>query len=30
MHEVELRHLQALLDEQTAFAAVERLVGGEI
>ncbi|MEI9914848.1 MAG: hypothetical protein WDN29_02450 [Methylovirgula sp.] len=30
LHEVDLRHLQALLDEQTSFAAVERLVGGEI
>ncbi len=30
LHEVELHHLQVLLDEQTAFRAVERLAGGEI
>jgi hypothetical protein len=30
MHDVELRLLQAQLDEQAELAAIERLIGGDL
>ncbi len=30
VHDLELKRLQLQLDEQTALAAIERLIGGEL